>query len=70
MGTKGIKQSEIFCECESEHEDCFANKNRFCMALRDTYFGKHDCPFYKTRQQVEKEEKIYGGLKKWLKQYQ
>ena len=41
-----------------EHDDCFAKqRNGICKALRDTYFNGRDCPFYKSKEQVEKEEK-------------
>ena len=44
--------------CEHGHYDCFARgKNGYCRALSDTDFGYRDCPFYKTKEQVEKEER-------------
>lgn len=34
------------------HNDCFANKDGCCTVLKDTDFGKKDCPFYKTSEAV------------------
>ena len=39
------------------HHDCGANKDGRCVALTDTKFpGKNDCPFYKTKEQFDKED--------------
>lgn len=35
----------VFCSYKS---DCFANKAGACLALSDTDFGEHRCPFYKS----------------------
>ena len=44
--------------CEHGHYDCFARSNRgVCHALSDTHFGYRDCPFYKTKEQIDKEER-------------
>ena len=44
--------------CCYDHYDCFAlQKNGICKALRDTDFDGMDCPFYKSKAQVEKENK-------------
>lgn len=40
------------CTCYI-HTDCFANKNKHCMALSDTKFTGKDCPFYKTHEQAK-----------------
>lgn len=43
--------------CEFEHFDCFARQtNEICRALVDTNFGERDCPFYKSKEQFEKED--------------
>lgn len=42
--------------CRNNHPDCFALQwNGICFALTDTEFKKGDCPFYKNRYEVEKE---------------
>lgn len=44
--------------CCFDHLDCFAlQKNGICKALRDTDFNDRDCPFFKPKVQVEKENK-------------
>lgn len=47
--------------------DCFAyNKGSYskpCIALDDLYCKKEECKFYKTKEQFEKERKMYGGTK-------
>ena len=41
------------------HRDCFSNRKGYCQCLNDTRF-KMDCPFYKTKKQVEAERKATG----------
>lgn len=36
--------------CQSRHPDCFAFEAGRCIALRETYFGERDCPFYKKKE--------------------
>ena len=45
--------------------DCFAfdEKKCDCKALNKLYCQKEKCRFYKTKAQVEKERKKYGGFK-------
>lgn len=38
------------------HSDCFASKDKRCIALSDTGFKGHDCPFYKTQEQADAEK--------------
>ena len=38
-------------------DDCAACVNKRCIALRDNDFGSKECPFYKTKEQNEKENK-------------
>lgn len=37
------------------HADCFANKSGECLILVNTDFGKRECPFYKTSEQLKAE---------------
>lgn len=39
--------------CYKLHGQCFANKGGFCMVLTDTWFGKKECPFYATQDEVD-----------------
>lgn len=39
------------------HHRCAANKEGFCRALRTSNFGGKMCPFFKTTEQNEKENK-------------
>lgn len=42
--------------CYHKHPDCFARqRNGICQALRDTDFNGRDCPFYKSREQNDRE---------------
>ena len=42
--------------CCYNHFDCFARmRNGTCYALHDTDFKGKECPFYKPKEQVEKE---------------
>lgn len=45
--------------------DCFAfDENKCdCKVLNKLYCQKEKCSFYKTKTQVEKERKKYGGVK-------
>lgn len=42
------------------HIDCFANHGGVCCCLNDNDFNGKDCPFYKTKETVRKEQD--GGL--------
>lgn len=35
---------------------CFANDNKRCTVLKDTFFGGRKCPFCKTKEQLQKEQ--------------
>ena len=37
-------------------EECFACENHYCMILNNNEFGYRMCPFFKTKEQVEKEK--------------
>ncbi len=43
--------------------DCRANDKELCLALDDTYFNDRLCPFYKTKQQYEAEQRAAGSRK-------
>ena len=34
---------------------CFANYDCYCSALSNNDFGERDCPFFKTRRQLDEE---------------
>lgn len=36
--------------------ECFANNEKHCVILTKKDFGTRECPFFKTREQVEKEK--------------
>ena len=44
-------------------EDCFANKQRGCICLKDNDFGDRACPFFKTEERHRADLEKYGGLK-------
>lgn len=47
-------------KCYEGNPDCFAlNEYGSCMVLSDTKFKDHDCPFYKTEQQLLEENPVY-----------
>lgn len=47
--------------CVYDHDDCFAKmRNGTCYALRDTDFNGKDYPFYKSKEQVYKENRENG----------
>lgn len=35
--------------------ECFACEDGYCLILTNNKFGERECPFFKTREQVEKE---------------
>lgn len=39
-----------------ERGECFANHRQLCECLRNTDFNGRQCPFFKTQEQVNKEE--------------
>lgn len=41
-----------FPKCD-RHRSCFANKEGWCICLKDNDFGDKDCPFYKNRRNVD-----------------
>lgn len=45
--------------CKDRNEDCFAYFYGRCKALGDTNFCGKQCPFYKTIQQVIKEDPAF-----------
>lgn len=56
--------------CSREETDCFAaarstgwSKYRYCTILTDSNFGERKCPFYKSKEQREREEK--ENEKRW-----
>ena len=36
--------------------ECGANEDGFCVCLLNNNFGKRECPFFKTKEQCEKEK--------------
>lgn len=48
-------------------KDCFGYEKvrNTCKVLDHLYCKEEDCKFYKTKEQFEKERKLYGGVKKW-----
>lgn len=37
-------------------DECFACENGLCLILTSNDFGKRECPFFKTAEQVEREQ--------------
>ena len=48
---------DIFPACASVK--CASCDDYRCLALTDNNFGKKKCPFFKTKEQVEKEKEYY-----------
>ena len=48
-------------KCPDERGDCFASAYGSCAVLTDTRF-EGLCPFYKSKEQYEKEAQIYGSV--------
>ena len=48
------KKRNCFCDCNNR--ECFAHEDGKCHALVDTDFGGKPCPFFKTREQIDREE--------------
>lgn len=44
------------------HRDCFANIDGHCECLTDTKFCGKDCPFYKTKAQVDLGKNCRGNI--------
>ncbi len=36
----------------AKYKGCFANKDGYCMCLKETDFGGRKCPFYKSGKKV------------------
>lgn len=45
-------------------EDCFACEGGQCVVLTNTNFGDRECPFFKTKEQAEKEKELYPNIYK------
>jgi len=48
-----------FGVCDKGKKDCFAYLNGRCRALCECNFGEKNCPFYKTKEEYEKQERRY-----------
>lgn len=46
-----MNNPKYFPNCN--REDCFACKDGKCELLTDNDFGKRECPFYKTEEEVK-----------------
>lgn len=40
----------------SHGTECFANDDKRCTVLKDTCFRGKKCPFFKTKEQLQKEQ--------------
>ena len=49
--TTNAAKERTFALCSHDTNDCFANREGVCLALKETYPGRRRCPFYKTREQ-------------------
>lgn len=49
--TTNAAKERTFALCSHDANDCFANREGACLALKETYPGRRRCPFYKTREQ-------------------
>ena len=46
--------SKDYISCPWNRQDCQANENGACIALKDADFGGRPCPFYKSYDQADK----------------
>ena len=50
------KKSAEKVACKEIVRDCFANQKGRCTCLIDTNFGGKCCPFYKSREVIDREQ--------------
>lgn len=51
----------LICKCNNnKNDDCFGSIERQCMILSSTTFSGGICPFKKTKEQYEKDDKLAG----------
>lgn len=51
-------------EVRCNRSNCRGNIRGTCTALADNNFGARECPFFKTRQQFDEQEKHFEEKKK------
>lgn len=61
-----MSKAKLSPDCSKK--DCFANNGRTCWVLTSNDFNGRECPFYKTKDQLDTERhatsmRLYGGRK-------